>query len=407
MNSFLRALSIFLLTITINAAYNSSGALNKNFQSAWDTNDYFLGLTFTMHSVPSIFTSVGVGAVIDRFGVSSTLIVLQLLCLAGFTVNLFADSDTIYLVGRLLYGLGAEAVLTVQVKLIASWFKPRAQPALFAALYAYYCVVESVFITLMSVLGLTSSSNASGAQSDIDTSAKLLWVLNLLAVFATIAVVFEERRISSEGAEEEKDSEVVDNPKSAAILVSAARILFMLAYTCLSNLIYDICTQFFKFSEISAATAFSTLQFSTLSGVVWGMLVPRVGSRRTMTICAIVLSSVMAVLRSTPPKPVVYAALCLAGVAMGGCGGQSTSALALIVGKERAGTAVGATFSIQFAILAGFLPAMTKFAAVSGYGNTLLVLFGACLLSTLLFLVVSLDKSTHVARNRSVVAEIV
>ena len=83
------------------------------------------GLLFSFYYVPNIVMVLIGGILLDRVGIRKAGTLFAALCAAGVFLTAATKIFPVMLMGRLLYGLGAESLIITQNKVLAKWFKGR------------------------------------------------------------------------------------------------------------------------------------------------------------------------------------------------------------------------------------------------------------------------------------------
>jgi MFS family permease len=83
------------------------------------------GLLFSFYYVPNIIMVLIGGILLDRIGIRKAGTLFAVLCAAGVLLTAATKIFPVMLMGRLLYGLGAESLIITQNKVLAKWFKGR------------------------------------------------------------------------------------------------------------------------------------------------------------------------------------------------------------------------------------------------------------------------------------------
>ena len=87
--------------------------------------DSDIGLLQAIYSIPNIVMVLIGGFIIDRLGTKKSTSIFAVLCLIGAVVTAATPSLTVMVVGRLIFGLGAESLIVAITTAIAKWFKGK------------------------------------------------------------------------------------------------------------------------------------------------------------------------------------------------------------------------------------------------------------------------------------------
>jgi len=82
------------------------------------------GLLISVVVIPGIFLAVPAGVLTDRYGVKLTGSISTILIALGCLITAIADSFDVFLVGRLILGVGGAFIVTTMPSVISQWFPP-------------------------------------------------------------------------------------------------------------------------------------------------------------------------------------------------------------------------------------------------------------------------------------------
>jgi MFS family permease len=360
-----------LICVGVCYCYNVPNLLSGSLLAYFSTDLTTLSLSYTFHSVPALFGSLLTGALCDQVGTGAVLFILSLLTLAGGIVSYAASlaavpAVTAFLAGRLIYGLGAEALLTAQAKLVATWFSQCGHLSVaFAFCYVGYMTGE--FLAAATLSGISDRAGVSSA---------LLAVVFALAsgvAAVVISLAVDARRIAGRTCLPRSSAApapthphkgaraVLHTLKEFPVsfwLIALARILFFVTLTTWTNLGVAWMTAIDPtLSSEEAASTMSVLAAVAAATFLFaGAAADKLGYAPILSL-GFVLQVVASILlgfffTQVPPK-LIFA---LAGASMGAVGSVSTSAVTATVGADNAGTGIGLTFTVQFMLLAGIVP---------------------------------------------------
>jgi MFS family permease len=88
-------------------------------------SDSNIGLLQAIYSIPNIFMVLIGGFIIDRLGTKKSTVIFALFCMLGAVITAATPKLEIMLVGRLVFGLGAESLIVAVTTAIAKWFKGK------------------------------------------------------------------------------------------------------------------------------------------------------------------------------------------------------------------------------------------------------------------------------------------
>jgi len=88
-------------------------------------SDANIGTLNAIYSVPNIIMVLIGGIIIDRLGTRKSTLLFSLLCMSGAFITSSSSQFTIMVIGRLIFGLGAESLIVAITTVIANWFKGK------------------------------------------------------------------------------------------------------------------------------------------------------------------------------------------------------------------------------------------------------------------------------------------
>jgi MFS family permease len=156
-------------------AYDVIGALVTTLMDAWHTTQEGIGSLYTVYSVAAIFTVALGGYLSDRIGTRSAGVLLAAVVAVGAAVVALAPSLQVAMVGRVIFGAGAESLVVVQSAMLARWFKGKELALAFG-----------ITLTFSRVGTLFSFNTATAAASRFGWRAAL-WIAVLLCVASLVA----------------------------------------------------------------------------------------------------------------------------------------------------------------------------------------------------------------------------
>lgn len=158
-------------------AYDVVGALVTTLMEAWNTTQEGIGSLYTVYSVAAIFTVALGGYLSDRIGTRLAGILLAALVAVGAALVAAAPSLEVAMVGRTIFGAGAESLIVVQSAMLARWFKGKELALAFG-----------ITLTFSRVGTLFSFNTATAAASRFGWRAAL-WIAVLLCVASLVAAI--------------------------------------------------------------------------------------------------------------------------------------------------------------------------------------------------------------------------
>ncbi len=88
-------------------------------------SDSNIGLLQAIYSIPNVFMVLIGGIIIDRIGTKLSTLIFSTLCLIGAILTVVSGNLTIMVIGRLIFGLGAESLIVAITTVIGRWFKGK------------------------------------------------------------------------------------------------------------------------------------------------------------------------------------------------------------------------------------------------------------------------------------------
>ncbi len=121
---FVLALMGFLL-YGVYYAYNSVVPLADSIIKAFGVSRAQYGLLFSYYSIPNFVIVLIGGILVDKIGFKRAGLLFATLCAGGILLTAASPTFKLMLIGRLIYGLGAESLLIAETKVLAHWFKGK------------------------------------------------------------------------------------------------------------------------------------------------------------------------------------------------------------------------------------------------------------------------------------------
>jgi MFS family permease len=87
--------------------------------------DSDIGLLQGIYSFPNIVMVLIGGFIIDRIGTKKSSFIFSMLCMAGALITAIGGNLTMMIIGRLVFGLGAESLIVAITTIVARWFKGK------------------------------------------------------------------------------------------------------------------------------------------------------------------------------------------------------------------------------------------------------------------------------------------
>ncbi len=391
---------VSMLTFGSYFAYDIIGAIAPTLIEELGAARGTVGAFYTMYSIAAIISVLIGGFLIDYLGTRKSSMIFSTLVLAGATMVAFSNTVPLLMVGRFIFGAGAEPLVVAQSAMLARWFKGKE-----LALSFGIALTVSRLGTMFSFnTGELIASHFGGYKYSLIT-AMLFCVLSLAA---NVVYVFMDRRgertleLQDEAAEERINLKDVKEFRPSFWHISMLCVLFYSAvfpFTALSTdffadkwgisrvaetsggFLYQVFNNFLHMFNtaggVSSIIIFASMVFAPFAG----HLVDKVGKRATLMIVGSIIMIpsylLMGFTQIYPAYPMIAlgAAFVLVPAAM-------WPSVPLIVKKEHVGSAFGIITFIQniglalFPYLNGLLrdlthtytASMLMFAGLGGLG---------------------------------------
>lgn len=122
---FLILLSVSLMLVGNYFAYDSIGALAPLIIDNMHLDREAIGMMYSFYSWPNLFMVFLAGLLIDRYGTRTMSLVFSALIVLGSGIVAAAPVFWLMLLGRTIFGIGAEALIVCQSVILAKWFKGK------------------------------------------------------------------------------------------------------------------------------------------------------------------------------------------------------------------------------------------------------------------------------------------
>ena len=340
-------LALFLISLAAMAsyfAYDCIGPLTpllKQKLSLSATQVYWL---YSIYSVPVILFVVLGGVLADKLGVKKASIAFTALFTFG-TMLTASQNFGIMLIGRFLFGIGAECYYVVLNKILAKWFKDKGLALAFGvSLFLMRAGTYAAFFGLPWMAENFTLSNALWIVAGIN-------IVGLLAIFIYIFLdsYGEKKKYVSFVEEEEETFQL----RTALKLPLAFWVISLLCVTYYSAIFpfqacaTDFFTERYGLNNIAAGRLAGTLiLISMCTTWIFGAIVDRIGKRATIMIIgslAMIPCHVsMAYTNISPWIPMIVLGLSFSLVPA-----ALWPALPLMVKENQLGTAYGVIAMVQ------------------------------------------------------------
>jgi MFS family permease len=166
-----------LLTYGSYFAYDVVGALAPTLMGAWHTTQEGIGSLYTAYSVAAIFTVALGGYLADRIGTRLAGILLAAVVASGAAMVALAPSLEVAIAGRFMFGAGSESLIVTQNAMLARWFRGKELALSFGVTLA------------IARLGTLFSFNSASATASRFGWRSALWIAVLLCVVSLLCAL--------------------------------------------------------------------------------------------------------------------------------------------------------------------------------------------------------------------------
>ena len=386
----IRWIILLLVSLTIATnyyVYDAMSSIKSVMQSELGFSNADYGLLISFYSFPNTFLLMSIfgGIILDKWGIRKTGYLFVGLCVLGVLLSAYASSPffaegafdynllnsflpeyspalKLLMLGRLLFGLGAETSIVVVNKIIAKWFKGKE----LAFAFAVNISIARLGTAAALILSPVFSTDPSTWYYAIWIAAMLMSIGFLTFVIYTIydAKLSPKDDSSAKLAadEEFRMSDIWDLLRNKSfIYICLLCVTFYSAVFPFQAYCPDLLHNKFGLSLSWSGTLTSVIIWGTIIFTpLFGSFVDRRGKRASLMIMGSVLLIISHLtLGLTYVSP--YVAMFVLGIAFSLVPAAMWPSVAMIVEEKKLGTAYGVMASIQnlglwgFPILAGYL----------------------------------------------------
>jgi len=340
-------LALFLISLAAMAsyfAYDCIGPLTPLLKEKLGFSATQVYWLYSIYSIPVIIFVVLGGVLADKLGVKKASILFT----AVFTIGVILTATQnfwVMLVGRFLFGIGAECYYVVMNKVLAKWFKDKGL-ALAFGINLFLCRAGT-YVAFFGLPWLAENFSLTDA----------LWIvaaINVVGLVATVLYAFIDRY-----GEKKKYVSFVEESDETFSLRQAIRLpsaFWVISFLCVTfySAIFpfqaaatDFFTERYGLSNVAAARLGGTIiLIAMFSTWIFGAIIDRVGKRATLMIIgslAMIPCHVsMAYTNITPWIPMVILGLSFSLVPA-----ALWPALPIIVKEKQLGVAYGVIAMVQ------------------------------------------------------------
>ncbi len=304
------------------------------------------GLLFSYYSLPNLIMVLVGGILLDKIGIRKAGNLFTALCAIGVLLTAAAPSFPIMLLGRFIFGLGAESLLITKTKILSKWFKSKELALGFALALS------------IARLGTIAAHNTSARIQALSGSWRhSIWVSSVI-MFISFALFLVYAGIDKKS---EKSFRGPDRGDRSAKFVIQDIFRFKPSYWFISILSMTFYSAIFPFTAFSTVFLQTKFGFSAVKGgfftslivigsmvftPLFGFLVDKFGKRATMMIIgSILLVPAHALLGLTSLHPAV--SMVMLGFSFSLVPAALWPTIPLIIEEERLGTAFGLMTLLQ------------------------------------------------------------
>lgn len=304
------------------------------------------GLLFSYYSLPNLIMVLVGGILLDKIGIRKAGSLFTALCAIGVLLTAAGTSFQLMLLGRFIFGLGAESLLITKTKILSKWFKRKELALGFALALS------------IARLGTIAAHNTSARIQALSDSWRLsIWVSSVI-MFISFAMFLVYTGIDQKT---EKTFKGRDSKKSSDKFVIQDIFRFRPSYWFISILSMTFYSAIFPFTAFSTVFLQTKFGFSAVKGgfytslvvigsmvftPLFGFLVDKFGRRATMMIIgSILLVPAHALLGLTSFHPAI--AMVMLGFSFSLVPAALWPTIPLIIEEKRLGTAFGLMTLLQ------------------------------------------------------------
>jgi MFS family permease len=347
----LRWLVLVLMGLTVFGvyfAYDSVVPIQGSIMSEMGVDEAQYGLLFSLYSLPNVFFVLIGGLLLDRFGIRKMGLVFAGLALVGVLLTVIGSFTAFWmmLLGRLVYGIGAESASIAMMKILAKWFKGKE-----------FGFAFGLYITIVR-LGNVASLNLgawlqewTGSWHHGLTAAVVIMAMSFVAYFVYTRMDKTNEQFFIDRGDVEQAEEF--NPK---VIFSFSRTYWfvnilcvtfysgVLGFVAFSN---DFLTSTYGMTAVRAGFYGSLIFVSTMIATpLFGLAADKFGKRASIMITgSVFIVPAYLMLGLTTVHPAV--SIVLIGIAFSLVPAALWASVPIIVPENRIGTAMGLITMVQ------------------------------------------------------------
>lgn len=346
---------VALMTVGNYFAYDSIGAIGPLLIEGMGVGRQAVGALYGAYSVGALVVLPVAGFLIDRYGTRAMSLVFSALIVAGAVLVAAAPTFRLMIIGRGIFGIGAESLIVCQSAILAKWFKGK-ELALAFGLSLTLMRLGTLFSFNTEAWFAEKFSGLTVAGVELAGWQVALWVATILCALSlacNVVYVWLERRAGgkvqlAEGPAGDKivfsDFKRFNASYWYITLLCVTFYSAIFPYTAFST---DFIHEKWGYSVIGAGRITSIVIFaSMILSPILGGVVDRIGRRGTMMLYGSLLLVpcylLLGLTHFTPAVP-----MAAVGLAFSLVPAALWPAIPLIVEEKAVGTAFGLTTWIQ------------------------------------------------------------
>ena len=377
---FLIAALIFCAQFIGNYGNYQLAAIPGRIFEAFQLTDTQFSSLMTAPMLPSIFLSIIIGLLVDRFGISKMVGVCLVVASAGLVLRTFATNYTTMLIAMILSGAGCMILNSNLAKIVSSLY-PMDQ--------------VSKVVGIMMAASTASMAVAYGTTAAIPSLSVIFWIPTVISIIVCVLwlifareSVFSENKVSGEDASQVKESLLVC-VKSRNIWLAGLTLMLMLGGSMIvSSFHVSAVVELKGYSEAYAGTFNTVLMIGAILGSIFVPVYATKKPERTpfMVLLMGIITAVSCAGMVTLPAVGIYICGFLNGALRSGIIAVMMMLPVMLkeIGPKYAGTAGGFMVTLE---LIGSVVIPTYVIVPLGHGsylNYFLLAAGAMLLSSVI-----------------------
>lgn len=331
--------------------YDALSPVAKLLSDQLNFTDSNIGWLQGIYSLVNVVMVLIGGMIIDRIGTKKATLIFAVLCLIGSVVTVISGNFWMMLIGRLIFGLGAESLIVAVTTAIARWFRGKELSFAFG--------INLLIARAGSYAALTSNTWAKTLYDDwrwpllLGVGAGVVCVAGALIYWILESKATKNYALAEEETDDINLKEVFKFSKSFWFIVALCVTFYSAAFP-----FQTFAIKFFQ--EAHGVTAESAGQLSgilTLFAMIFtplcGLLVDKIGKRSLFMVGASILIMPVYLMVAYLKIPLIVP-MAIMGISFSVIPAVMWPSVAYIVDQKRLGTAYGLMTLIQNAGMFAF-----------------------------------------------------